>query len=51
VNRLDRHAPSSDHVGVADELPKLIGQADIVVNVTPLTPETTGLEGPSFVAI
>ncbi len=32
-----------DYVGVADELPKLIGQADIVVNVTPLTPETMGL--------
>ena len=32
-----------DYVGVADELPKLIDQADIVVNVTPLTPETTGL--------
>ena len=32
-----------DYVGVADELPKLIGQADIVVNVTPLTPKTTGL--------
>jgi phosphoglycerate dehydrogenase-like enzyme len=32
-----------DYVGVADELPTLIGQADIVVNVTPLTPETTGL--------
>jgi len=32
-----------DYVGVADELPKLIGQADVVVNVTPLTPETTGL--------
>ena len=32
-----------DYVGIADELPKLIGQADIVVNVTPLTPETTGL--------
>jgi len=32
-----------DYVGVADELPKLIGQADIIVNVTPLTPETTGL--------
>jgi phosphoglycerate dehydrogenase-like enzyme len=32
-----------DYVGVADELPKLIGRADIVVNVTPLTPETTGL--------
>lgn len=32
-----------DYVGVANELPNLIGQADIVVNVTPLTPETTGL--------
>ena len=32
-----------DYVGLADELPKLIGQADIVVNVTPLTPETIGL--------
>ncbi len=32
-----------DYVGVADELPKLIGRADIVVNATPLTPETTGL--------
>jgi phosphoglycerate dehydrogenase-like enzyme len=32
-----------DYVGVADELPKLIGQADIIVNATPLTPETTGL--------
>ncbi len=32
-----------DYVGVADELPNLIGQADIVVNVTPLTPKTTGL--------
>ncbi len=32
-----------DYVGVADELPKLISQADIIVNVTPLTPETTGL--------
>jgi phosphoglycerate dehydrogenase-like enzyme len=40
----DHEGPSFvDYVGVADELPKLIGQADIVVNVTPLTPETTGL--------
>jgi phosphoglycerate dehydrogenase-like enzyme len=31
------------YVGVADELPKLVGQADIVVNATPLTPETAGL--------
>jgi phosphoglycerate dehydrogenase-like enzyme len=32
-----------DYVGVADELPSLIGQADIVVNVTPLTSKTIGL--------
>lgn len=40
----DHDGPSFvDYVGVADELPTLIGQADIVVNATPLTPETTGL--------
>ena len=39
-----REGPSFvDYVGVADELPKLIDQADVVVNATPLTPETTGL--------
>lgn len=32
-----------DYVGLAHELPDLIGQADVVVNATPLTPETTGL--------
>jgi phosphoglycerate dehydrogenase-like enzyme len=32
-----------DYVGVADELPSLIGQADIVVYVTPLTSKTIGL--------
>ena len=30
-------------VGLANELPDMIGEADVVVNVTPLTPETTGL--------
>lgn len=31
------------YVGLADELPELAGQADVVVNATPLTPATTGL--------
>ena len=31
------------YVGTADELPKLIAEADFVINVTPLTPATTGL--------
>ena len=31
------------YVGLANELPDLIGQADIVVNATPLTPATTGM--------
>jgi len=30
-------------VGLANELPDMVGEADVVVNVTPLTPETTGL--------
>jgi len=32
-----------DYVGLANELPDLIGQADIVINATPLTPATTAL--------
>ncbi|MGI9285617.1 MAG: D-2-hydroxyacid dehydrogenase [Pseudomonadales bacterium] len=32
-----------DRVGLADELPELIKQADVVVNATPLTPATTGM--------
>ncbi len=32
-----------DYVGLADELPELSRQADVVVNATPLTPATTGL--------
>ncbi|MEQ9449861.1 MAG: NAD(P)-dependent oxidoreductase, partial [Rhodospirillaceae bacterium] len=32
-----------DYVGLASELPELIGEADVVVNATPLTPATTGL--------
>jgi phosphoglycerate dehydrogenase-like enzyme len=32
-----------DYVGLPNELPKLVGQADVVVNAVPLTPATTGL--------
>jgi phosphoglycerate dehydrogenase-like enzyme len=32
-----------DYVGLSDELETLAGQADVVVNATPLTPATTGL--------
>jgi len=32
-----------DYVGLADELPKLAGEADVVVNALPLTEATTGL--------
>jgi phosphoglycerate dehydrogenase-like enzyme len=32
-----------EYVGLADELPDLIGRADAVVNALPLTPETAGL--------
>ncbi|MCU7873322.1 MAG: D-2-hydroxyacid dehydrogenase [Candidatus Thiodiazotropha sp. (ex Lucinoma borealis)] len=32
-----------DYVGLAHELPALAGQADVVVNATPLTPATLGL--------
>lgn len=36
------------YVGLSDELHTLAGQADVVVNATPLTPETTGLFDRSF---
>ncbi|MSO72282.1 MAG: D-2-hydroxyacid dehydrogenase [Rhodospirillaceae bacterium] len=35
--------PFVERVGLANELPAMIGEADVVVNVTPLTPETIGL--------
>lgn len=39
-----REGPSFvEYVGLADELPKLIGRADVVVNAAPLTPQTRGL--------
>lgn len=37
-----------ESVGLAHELPKLAGQADVVVNATPLTPATTGLFDRTF---
>lgn len=37
-----------EYVGLADELMKLVPQADVVVNVTPLTPATTGLFDAAF---
>ena len=39
-----------DYVGLADELPKLAAQADVVVNALPLTRETTGIFGREFFA-
>lgn len=36
------------YVGLSDELHTLAGQADVVVNATPLTPGTTGLFDRSF---
>ncbi len=39
-----------DQVGLADELFELAGQADVVVNATPLTPETTNLFDAAFFA-
>jgi phosphoglycerate dehydrogenase-like enzyme len=38
------------YVGLADELPELAGRADVVVNATPLTPETRGLFDAEFFA-
>ena len=35
--------PYVDYVGLADELPTLLGKADVVVNALPLTPATRGL--------
>jgi phosphoglycerate dehydrogenase-like enzyme len=38
------------YVGLADELPQLAERADVVVNATPLTPETRGLFDADFFA-
>lgn len=37
-----------DYVGLPDELPELSKQADVVVNITPLTKSTTGLYDRAF---
>lgn len=39
-----------DYVGLADELMDLAGDADVVVNAAPLTPETTGMFDAAFFA-
>lgn len=40
----DRNHPDFvDYVGLSDELPSLIGKADVVMSALPLTPETTNL--------
>jgi phosphoglycerate dehydrogenase-like enzyme len=36
------------YVGLADELPKLAREADVIVNTAPLTKETTGLFNAEF---
>jgi phosphoglycerate dehydrogenase-like enzyme len=38
------------YVGLPDELQKLAGEADFVVNCTPLTPQTTGIFNQEFFA-
>jgi len=38
------------YVGLPDELPKLAGQADFVVNTAPLTPQTRGIFNAAFFA-
>lgn len=38
------------YVGLPDELPKLAGEADFVVNAAPLTPQTAGLFDAAFFA-
>ena len=44
TRRSSREGPEFvDYVGLSDELMELTRQADVVVNATPLTPETTGL--------
>ncbi len=40
-----------DYVGLADELMDLAGEADVIVNAAPLTPETTGMFDAEFFAL
>lgn len=39
------------YVGLPEELPKLAAEADVVVNATPLTPQTTGLFDAKFFSV
>lgn len=51
TRRSGREGPDFvDYVGLADELPKLAAQADVIVNTLPLTRETTGIFGREFFA-
>ena len=49
VTRVARTARPEDDVHSVDELPTLLPQADIVVVVTPLTPQTTGMVNAAFI--
>jgi phosphoglycerate dehydrogenase-like enzyme len=42
--------PFVSYVGLPDELRKLAGEADFIVNTTPLTPATTGVFDAAFFA-
>ena len=51
TRRSSREGPEFvDYVGLADELPKLAGEADFIVNALPLTRETTRLFDSDFFA-
>jgi phosphoglycerate dehydrogenase-like enzyme len=51
TRRSSREGPEFvDYVGTADEMVDLARQADVVVNATPLTPETTGMFDAEFFA-
>ena len=51
TRRSSREGPDFvDYVGLADELPQLAAQADVIVNALPLTRETEGVFGREFFA-
>ncbi len=51
TRRSSRSGPEFvDYVGLADELTDLAGDADVVVNAAPLTPETVGMFDAEFFA-
>ena len=51
TRRSSREGPDFvDYVGLADELPELAAQADVIVNALPLTRETAGIFGREFFA-